>query len=844
MPGYVYDFAEAASETRDTLGGKGAALAEMTAIGLPVPDGFTISTQACRDYLRAGGVPEGLDAEVDAQLAALESRVGKRLGDPADPLLVSVRSGAPISMPGMMDTVLNLGMNDASVEGLAAATGDARFAYDSYRRFIQMFGNVVDGVELHVFEDLLANARRARGVDRDVDLDADDLRGLTRRYLDAYRSATGGEFPQQPREQLGRAIRAVFDSWNAPRARSYRRIEGIADDLGTAVNVQQMVFGNMGADSATGVGFSRDPRTGERGFFGEFLVNAQGEDVVAGIRTPLPLTELSAAMPEAANQLWEAVDLLERHYGDLQDFEFTIERGRLYLLQTRAGKRHARAALRVVRDMVEAGVLTREQALLRLDAGELEQVLRPMIDPRGNHRVIAHGLNASPGAAVGKVVFDAAQAEERGRAGEAVILVREETTAEDVAGMFHAAGVLTARGGMTSHAAVVARGWGKPCVVGAEMIEIDHEQHLFRAGDEVVCENDEIAVDGTAGTVILGAVELIRPGPDVLADLHEVCGWADTVRRLGVRANADNPADAARARELGAEGIGLCRTEHMFFSDTWLPVMREMIMAHDETGRREVLDRLLPPHQADFEGILRAMAGLPVTIRLLDPPLHEFVPDVEELHETNPMLGTRGCRLGLVHPEIYEMQVRAIVRAARAVGARDVEIMHPLVGFAEELRRLRELTERVVDEEGGQDLGIAVGTMIEVPRAALTADEIAAHADFFSFGTNDLTQMTLAFSRDDAEAGFLTTYLETRVLERSPFATLDPGVGRLIETAVGLVRGRPDRTKLGVCGEHGGDPRSIIFFESTGLDYVSCSPERVPTARVAAAQAVLGATAE
>ncbi|HUZ83085.1 MAG TPA: pyruvate, phosphate dikinase, partial [Gaiellales bacterium] len=507
MARYVHDFADATGLTRDLLGGKGAALAEMTAIGLPVPDGFTITTAACRDYLAAGGAPpDGLAGEVDAHLAAFEARVGKRLGDPADPLLVSVRSGAPVSMPGMMDTVLNLGLNDASVRGLAAATGDARFAFDSYRRFIQMFGNVVDGVELHVFEDLLANARRSRGVERDVDLDAADLEALTARYLDAYRAHTGRDFAQDARAQLGRAIDAVFDSWNTPRARGYRRIEGIADDLGTAVNVQQMVFGNMGADSATGVGFSRDPRTGERGLFGEYLINAQGEDVVAGIRTPLPLAELAATMPQAAAELGEAVDRLERHYADLQDFEFTIERGHLYLLQTRSGKRHARAALRFVRDMVADGVLTRQQALLRLDAGELEQVLRPTIDPAGEYRVIAEGLNASPGAALGRVVFDSAAAERRGSSGEAVILVRDETTAEDVSGMFHAAGVLTARGGMTSHAAVVARGWGKPCVVGAEQIEIDLEQRLFRAGDAVVHENDEIAVDGTAGAVIVGDV--------------------------------------------------------------------------------------------------------------------------------------------------------------------------------------------------------------------------------------------------------------------------------------------------------------------------------------------------
>ncbi len=869
MTQYVYDFSQGSAEMRPLLGGKGANLAEMTAIGLPVPDGFTVTTAACMAYLDNGGArPDGMSQQLGDRLRDLERRTGKRLGARNDPLLVSVRSGAVVSMPGMMDTILNLGMNDESVVGLSEAGGGERFAYDSYRRFVQMFGNVVAGVDGNLFENALGRIKMARRAVDDVELTADDMRQVVEEYRQIYRSETGEDFPQDPTEQLDRAVDAVFSSWNTPRARTYRREYHIADDLGTAVNVVQMVFGNMGDDSATGVCFTRNPSTGARELYGEFLVNAQGEDVVAGIRTPQPLRELEARMPDAFAALTAQMERLEHHYREMQDIEFTIERGALYILQTRSGKRAAAAAVRIAHELVEEGVLTRDEALLGVDPAQLDQLLHPAIDPAAERDVIAHGLNASPGAAVGAVVFDAATAEQRGRAGEAVILVRWETTPDDIHGVLQAQGVLTARGGMTSHAAVVARQMGKPCVAGAEQLQIDLEARTFTVEGRVVREGDQITIDGSLGDVILGAMPLVPPQRN--ADFETLTGWADEVRRLRVRANADTPEDATRARELGAEGIGLCRTEHMFFGEERLAVMHAMIMAPDEARRREQLDLLLPYQQADFEGIFRAMAGEPVTIRLLDPPLHEFLPDlgdltaeiaqlreqggasvelarqervaerVRELEEQNPMLGTRGCRLGIMFPEIYEMQVRAIVRASLAVSARGVEIMHPLVGFASELRFLRDLTERVIVEEGGDDLGILIGTMIEVPRAALTADEIAEVADFCSFGTNDLTQMTLAFSRDDAEGKFLTHYLEHDVLARNPFETLDlSGVGRLIETATRLARGARPGIKLGICGEHGGDPDSIAFCDRAGLDYVSCSPFRVPIARLAAAQAAL-----
>jgi pyruvate,orthophosphate dikinase len=850
---YVYAFADGSSDMRDVLGGKGAELAEMTSIGLPVPDGFTVTTEACRAYLGAGGTwPEGLKEQVSDHLAALEERCGgRRLGDPDDPLLVSVRSGAPISMPGMMDTILNLGLNPRSVQGLARTSGNARFAADSYRRFIQMYANVVLGVSSDLFEEAIAKAKRVRGVKDDVDLDADALRELAGRFLAISRSETGREFPEDPREQLDGAIEAVFGSWNTPRARTYRRHEGISDDLGTAVNVMQMVFGNLGDDSATGVVFTRNPSTGERALFGEFLPNAQGEDVVAGIRTPRPIAEMERDLPQSYGELEEAMATLESHYRDLQDVEFTIERGRFYILQTRAGKRTAQAAVRVARDLVSEGVIDQGEAVRRINAGQLDQLMHPAIDPSAEYDVLATGLNASPGAAVGRAVFDADTAEARGRAGEPVILVRWETTPDDIHGVIQAQGVLTAHGGMTSHAAVVARGMGKPCVCGVEALRIDAAARTFSVDGTVVSEGDEISIDGSRGLVISGAVPLVPP--QMTDDFTAVTAWADEARRLGVRANADTPEDARRAREFGAQGIGLCRTEHMFFGDERLPVMREMILARDEEGRRAALDRLLPFQQSDFEGILAAMDGDPVTIRLLDPPLHEFLPDLDEvdpsderlrsriksLREVNPMLGTRGCRLGLLHPEIYEMQVRAIVRAALAVEGSKAEIMHPLVAFATELERLRALTERVIQDEGGGGLGILIGTMVEVPRAALLADRIAPYADFMSFGTNDLTQTTLAFSRDDAEGKFLTQYLEDDVLSRNPFETLDDAVRALIERTVESARGVKPDIKLGICGEHGGDPDSVEFCNAVGLDYVSCSPFRVPTARLAAAQAEL-----
>jgi pyruvate,orthophosphate dikinase len=851
---YVYDFDEDSGGGRELLGGKGIGLAEMTQLGVPVPAGFTITTDACRAYMANGRrVPDGLDEEVDAHIASLEQKSGKRFGDHSDPLLVSVRSGAAVSMPGMMDTILNLGLNDVAAEGLAAATGNPRFANDSYRRLIQMYGEVVDGVDAQRFEDALSRLKRERGASQDVDLSADDLRELIETFKGLYGEETGGPFPQEAREQLRRAVGAVFDSWDAPRAQVYRRTYGIPDDLGTAVNVVQMVFGNKGDGSGTGVCFTRDPGTGEAKVFGEFLPNAQGEDVVAGIRTPQPLERMRERMPESYVELVETLRRLEQHYRDMQDVEFTVEDEKLFLLQTRTGKRTAAAALRIAVEMVDEALISREEAVARIDPGQLDQLLHPMIDPTADVKVAAKGLNASPGAASGAIVLDADTAEERGKAGEDVILVRWETTPDDIHGLIQSRGILTAHGGMTSHAAVVARGMGKPCVAGCEGLSIDVSARTVRIGDHELREGDTLTIDGGMGSVIVGAVPLVPPAID--ENFETILGWADELRRLKVRANADTPTDAAKAREFGAEGIGLCRTEHMFMAEDRLPIVREMIMARGEEERRAALDRLLPMQQGDFEGIFEAMAGLPVTIRLLDPPLHEFLPPLEEatsdemrrrivqLREANPMLGTRGCRIGLQFPEIYEMQVRAIVRAARAVDERTgeapfVEIMHPLVGFDEELRRLRELTERIAAEE--PTVAYTCGTMIELPRACIRADEIAALADFFSFGTNDLTQTALGFSRDDAEGKFLTYYLEHGVLERNPFETLDrEGVGDLMRIAVERGRGVKAELKLGICGEHGGEPRSVAFCHDLGLDYVSCSPYRVPLARLAAAQAVL-----
>ena len=836
---YVYDFDEPSDGGRELLGGKGIGLAEMTQLGVPVPAGFTITTDACRAYLAHGkALPDGLEEEIERHLGALEERTGKRFGDPGDPLLVSVRSGAAISMPGMMDTILNVGLNDVSVGGLAHATGNEWFAYDCYRRLIEMYGETVDGVDYDRFSS-------------DV---ADDPQRAIDRLKAAYVEKTGRDFPQDPREQLRRAIVAVFESWNSPRAHAYRGMYDISDDLGTAVNVVQMVFGNKGEESGTGVAFTRDPSTGEQGLYGEFLANAQGEDVVAGIRTPEALANMEQKLPTAFRQLLETMSRLEQHYRDMQDIEFTVEDNELFLLQTRSAKRTAAAAVKAAVDMVDEELITREEAVARIDPQQLDQLLHPMLDPTAEWEVVAKGLNASPGAACGKIVLEADTAEQRGKGGEKVILVRWETTPDDIHGLIHAAGILTAHGGMTSHAAVVARGMGKPCVAGCEALSIDIDARTITLGAQTLSEGDVLTIDGGTGAVIVGEVPLVPP--QVNDDLETILVWGDAHRRLDVRANADTPEDAAKAREFGAQGIGLCRTEHMFMAEGRLPVVREMILASDEAGRRAALDRLLPMQQGDFEGIFEAMAGLPVTIRLLDPPLHEFLPPLEQakdermrrrikqLQESNPMLGTRGCRLGLQWPEIYEMQVRAIVRAARAVEERTgeaplVEIMHPLVAFEEELRRLRELTVAVAREEA-PEVEYLCGTMIELPRACIRADEIAQHADFFSFGTNDLTQTALGFSRDDAEGKFLTAYLEDGVLEKNPFETLDvSGVGDLMRIAVERGRATKPQLKLGICGEHGGEPKSVAFCHELGLDYVSCSPFRVPLARLAAAQAAL-----
>jgi pyruvate, orthophosphate dikinase len=837
---FVYDFDEPSGGGRELLGGKGAGLSEMTALGLPVPAGFTITTDACRAYMAEGKLPAGLEREVEAHMRRLEETSGKRFGDPTDPLLVSVRSGAAVSMPGMMDTILNLGLNDEATEGLAARTGNGRFAYDSYRRLIQMFGEVVDGIDGHRFEDALTELKRERGAALDTDLSAEDLVELVATFRAIYRDAMGNDFPEQATEQLTRAVRAVFDSWDTPRAQVYRHANEIPDDIGTAVNVVQMVFGNKGERSGTGVVFTRNPSTGEKELYGEFLANAQGEDVVAGIRTPQPVESMAQVVPEAYEQLLATLGRLEAHYRDMQDAEFTVEDGALFMLQTRAAKRTAAAAVKAAVEMVDEGTITREEAVLRIDPGQLDQLLHPRIDPDTAPDPVAKGLNASPGAATGGIVFDSDTAVERAKAGP-VILVRHETTPDDIHGMIAANGILTVHGGMTSHAAVVARGMGKPCVAGCEGLTLEHG--VARLAGHELREGDPITIDGGSGAVYIGVIELVPP--QLNDDFETILGWADGLRRLRIRANADNPADAVRAREFGAEGIGLCRTEHMFFGNERLPVMQRMILADNEAGRREALAELLPFQQADFDGIFQAMRGLPVTIRLLDPPLHEFLPPEEQaLHEANPMLGLRGCRLGLVYPEIYEMQIRAIARAALAVEARTgepplVEIMHPLVGFAEELRRLRELTERIWAEEAPA-VGHTVGTMVELPRACIRAGEIAAHADFFSFGTNDLTQTTLGVSRDDAEGKFLARYLTEGVLERNPFEVLDTdGVGDLMRIGVERGRGARPELKLGICGEHGGERRSIAFCHSLGLDYVSCSPYRVPLARLAAAQAAL-----
>ncbi|MHB1224803.1 MAG: pyruvate, phosphate dikinase, partial [Gemmatimonadaceae bacterium] len=865
---------------KETLGGKGANLAEMTNLGVPVPPGFTIAAQLCMSYLREGAPPQTLRDEAAANLARLETVAGKRLGDVSDPLLVSVRSGAAVSMPGMMETILNLGLNDSTVVGLARQSGNARFAYDSYRRFLQMYGDVVLGVRSEDFEHLLSAKRITTGAGSDAELGEEALRNLVEEYKTLVLKATGVPFPMDPREQLWGAIEAVWRSWTLKKAVDYRRVNGISEHLGTAVNIVAMVFGNMGDDSGTGVAFTRDPSTGERRFYGEFLVNAQGEDVVAGIRTPLAIDEMADRLPGAYQELLATQERLERHYRDMQDLEFTVERGRLFLLQTRTGKRTAAAAVRIAREMVTEGLIDETEAVNRVRPEQLDQLLHPVLDVAAAGSPICRGLPASPGAASGRAVFDADLAESRARSGQAVILVREETTPEDFHGMVAARAILTARGGMTSHAAVVARGMGKCAVVGVSGLEIDTEHRRFRTGDTEVAEGDWITLDGATGQVYLGNLptypsevvrvvegELDRDDAPAYRGYEDLLRWADGMRRLGVRANADTPHDARLARGFGAEGIGLCRTEHMFFEGDRIHAMREMIVARDEAGRRRALARLLPIQQGDFEGIFEAMDGRPVTIRLLDPPLHEFLPHggeeskllartlgmeraelgriVEGLRETNPMLGHRGCRLGITYPEITEIQARAIFQAALAASRRGVdvrpEVMIPLVASVNEFRHQRAIVDSVAADvfDGERAVRYLVGTMIELPRAALTAGAIAAEADFFSFGTNDLTQTTLGLSRDDA-GRFLPEYIALGIFPNDPFQVLDQeGVGQLIGMATAAGRAaRPD-LKVGICGEHGGEPSSVAFCHRSGLDYVSCSPYRVPIARLAAAQAAL-----
>ncbi len=870
---------DARQKDKTITGGKGANLAEMASIGLPVPPGFTITTEECVRYLQEGAdfSAELRDAVAKA-LAHIEASVGKTFGDAADPMLVSVRSGARVSMPGMMDTVLNLGLNDATVEGLANTSGDERFAWDSYRRFVQMYSDVVLGLDHGLFEEALEIRKEDNGFYADTELSADDWRELVAEYKGIVEAEQGKPFPQDVNEQLWGAIAAVFDSWDADRAKVYRRLNDIPGDWGTAVNVQAMVFGNMGETSATGVAFTRDPATGERAYYGEYLINAQGEDVVAGIRTPQYLTKaarkaagakplsMEEAMPDAYGELARVFDLLEGHYRDMQDIEFTVERGKLWMLQTRSGKRTAKAALKMAVDMTHEGLIDEKTAILRVDPMALDQLLHPTLDPEAPRNVLTTGLPASPGAAAGKIVLDADTAEQWVGRGEKVILVRVETSPEDIHGMHAAQGILTARGGMTSHAAVVARGMGRPCVSGANGVSIDITSRTLRIGNEELKEGDEITLDGANGQVMLGIVPTIEP--ELVGDFGTLMEWADKHRRMRVRTNAETPADCKMARQFGAEGIGLCRTEHMFFDAGRISAVRQMILAEDEAGRRGALEKLLPEQRADFASIFEVMTGLPCTIRLLDPPLHEFLPhgDAEfedladatglgvdhlkrragELHEFNPMLGHRGCRLGITYPEIYEMQARAIFEAACDVAENGEaplpEIMVPLVATRKELAILRELIERVAEEvfaEKGARVDYLIGTMIELPRAALMAGEIAHEGAFFSFGTNDLTQTTLGVSRDDS-ARFLAPYVDKGIFARDPFVSLDvDGVGQLVELAAERGRATRGDIKLGICGEHGGDPASIQFCESVGLDYVSASPYRVPIARLAAAQSAL-----
>ncbi|MFF7211434.1 pyruvate, phosphate dikinase [Streptomyces sp. NPDC008238] len=888
MQKFVYDFTEGNKDLKDLLGGKGANLAEMTNLGLPVPPGFTITTEACKVYLESGAEPAALRDEVSAHLDALEQRMGKRLGQADDPLLVSVRSGAKFSMPGMMDTVLNIGLSDASVVGLAAQAGNERFAWDSYRRLIQMFGKTVLGVDGELFEDALEDAKRAKGTHDDLDLDAADLRALVDRFKAVVSKETGRDFPQDPREQMDLAVRAVFDSWNGERAKLYRRQERIPGDLGTAVNVCSMVFGNLGSDSGTGVAFTRDPATGHQGVYGDYLCNAQGEDVVAGIRNTVPLAELEQLDKTSYDRLMQIMETLETHYKDLCDIEFTIERGKLWMLQTRVGKRTAAAAFRIATQLVDQGLIDEAEALQRVNGAQLAQLMFPRFDEKAKAERIGWGIAASPGAAVGKAVFDSYTAVKWSRSGEQVILIRRETNPDDLNGMIAAEGILTSRGGKTSHAAVVARGMGKTCVCGAEELEVDTKRRRMTApGGVVIEEGDVISIDGSSGKVYLGKVPVV-PSPvveyfegrmhagaddadELVRAVHRIMAYADRVRRLRVRANADNAEDASRARRFGAQGIGLCRTEHMFLGER-RELVERLILADTESERDKALSALLPLQRSDFVELFEAMDGLPVTVRLLDPPLHEFLPDITELsvrvalaearkdanendlrllqavhklHEQNPMLGLRGVRLGLVVPGLFAMQVRAIAEAAaerrNAKGDPRAEIMIPLVGTVQELEIVREEAGTVIAEvetATGTELGLTLGTMIELPRAALTAAQIAEAAEFFSFGTNDLTQTVWGFSRDDVEASFFTAYLEKGIFGVSPFETIDKdGVGSLVRSAAEAGRATRPGLKLGVCGEHGGDPESVHFFHEVGLDYVSCSPFRIPVARLEAGRA-------
>ena len=887
---WVYEFSEGNKDKKDLLGGKGANLAEMTTLGLPVPPGFTISTETCRAYLALaaegdGGDPEGLSEEVTAHLATLEGAMDKRLGDADDPLLVSVRSGAKFSMPGMMETVLNVGLNDTSVGGLAARSEDERFALDSYRRLLQMFGGTVLHVDSELFSDALDEAKQGKGTESDLDLDADDLRGLVETYKSIIKEQTGRDFPQDPREQLDLAIRAVFDSWNTDRARLYRRQERIPEDLGTAVNVQAMVFGNFGMDSGSGVAFTRDPASGEQGVYGDYLQNAQGEDVVAGIRNTVSLADMSDIDKTSYDELMDIMTRLERHYRDMCDIEFTVERGKLWMLQTRVGKRTPEAAFRIAVHMVDEGLIQMDEAVLRVTGDQLAQLMFPRFDETSERTLLAKGMNASPGAAVGKVVFDSDTAVEWAERGEDVILVRKETNPDDLRGMVAARGILTSRGGKTSHAAVVARGMGRTCVCGAESLDVDTKAQEVRVrGGGTIHEGDVISIDGTTGEVFAGAVPVTdsvvvrhfegeKLDDDLAHAVARIMAHADGARRLRVRTNADTPEDAARARRFGAQGIGLCRTEHMFLGER-RELVEKLIVAEDDAGQEAALAALLPLQRQDFTEILDAMDGLPVTIRLLDPPLHEFLPDftdlsvqvalaeergevderattllthVRRLHEQNPMLGLRGVRLGIQIPGLFRMQARAIAEAAAdrtdAHGTPHAEIMVPLVASVRELEIVRAVLEREIEEvqeSRGVALAISIGTMIELPRAAFLADRIAMAADFFSFGTNDLTQMGWGFSRDDVEAAFFSTYFEHAIFDVSPFETLDQqGVGGMVE--MGTTKGRATKPdlKVGVCGEHGGDPRSVHFFDRIGLDYVSCSPFRVPVARLEAGRSVL-----